>query len=58
MTLNKAKLAIEAVVLLGLFVAIEWLAHSLTNTRRMFVPALVFWAIYLVVRVTIAARRT
>jgi hypothetical protein len=57
MTLNKTTFVIEAVVLLGIFVAIEWLGHVLTNTRNSFSQAVLLWAGYLVVRVVIFARK-
>ena len=58
MALSKTTLAIEAVVLLGIFLVVEWLAHVLTHTPRMFGPAVLFWGIYMVVRLAISARRT
>jgi len=39
MTSNKMTIAVEIAVLLGILVAVEWLAHVLTNTQNMFVPA-------------------
>jgi hypothetical protein len=38
MTLNKTTIALEIVVLFGCLIAIEWLAHALTDTQNMFVP--------------------
>ena len=58
MTLNKTAIALEIVVLLGILVAVEWLAHVLTDTRNMFVPAVLTWGIYTVLRVAISARNT
>jgi hypothetical protein len=58
MTLNKTAIALEIVVLLGILVAVEWLAHVLTDTRNMFVPAVLTWGIYIVLRVAISARNT
>jgi hypothetical protein len=57
MTLNKTTFAIEAMVLLGIFVAVEWLAYVLTNTRNSFSQAVPLWAGYLVVRVVIVASK-
>ena len=58
MTLNKTTIALEIAVLLVFLAAVEWLAHVLTNTRNMFVPAVLTFGIYLVLRMTIFARRT
>jgi len=49
-------LAIEIAVLLGIFVGVEWLAHFLTNTRDNFAFALLFWGVYLSIRIATAAR--
>ena len=45
MRLTKTALAVEIVVMLGLFVGVEWLAHVLTNTRDNFVFGLLFWGV-------------
>jgi hypothetical protein len=57
MRLTKTALAVEIVVVLGLFVGVEWLAHVLTNTRENFVFALLFGGVYLALRVAISARK-
>jgi hypothetical protein len=57
MTLKTTTVAIEAVVLLGIFVAVEWLAHVFTSTRNMFAPAVLFGGIYVVLRIVISARK-
>ena len=58
MTLNKTAIALEIVVLLCILVAVEWLAHVLTDTRNMFVPAVLTWGIYIVLRVAISVGNT
>jgi hypothetical protein len=58
MTLNKASIALEIAVLLVFLVAVEWLAHVLTNTGNMFVPAVLTLGIYVAVRIALVARRT
>jgi hypothetical protein len=58
MTLNKTTMALEIVVLLGILVAVEWLAHVLTDTRNMFVPAVLTLGIYIALRIAISAGRT
>jgi hypothetical protein len=50
MRLTKIALAVEIVVVLGLFVEVEWVAHVLTNTREDYVFALLFWGVYLAIR--------
>ena len=57
MTFNKTTIALEIVVLLGILVAVEWLAHVLTNTPNMFVPAVVTLGIYVGLRMAISAAR-
>jgi len=57
MALNKTTIVLEIAVLLGILIAVEWLAHVLTDTRNMFVPAVLFLGIYLVVRIAISAGR-
>jgi hypothetical protein len=39
MAFNKTGIAFEIAALLVFLVVVEWLAHVLTNTRDMFVPA-------------------
>jgi hypothetical protein len=51
-------IAVEIAVLLGILVAVEWLAHVLTNTQNMFVPAVLTLGIYVVLRMAISAART
>jgi hypothetical protein len=58
MTLNKTTIALEIVALLGILFAVEWLAHVLTDTRNMFVPAVLTWGIYIVLRVAISVGNT
>jgi len=58
MTLNKTTIALEIVVLVVFLVAVEWLAHVLTNTRNMFGPAVLALGVYLVLRIAIFTRRT
>ena len=58
MTPNKTTIALEIVVLLGILAAVEWLAHVLTGTRNMFVPALLVFGTYIVLRIAISAGRT
>jgi len=58
MRFNKTTIALEILVLLGIFVAVEWLAHVLTNTQDMFVPAVLTLGIYVVIRMVISAGRT
>jgi hypothetical protein len=57
MRLTKTTLAVEIAVLLGIFVGVEWLAHVLTNTRDNFVFALLFWGVYLGIRMATSARK-
>jgi hypothetical protein len=57
MRLTRTALAVEIVVVLGLFVGVEWLAHVLTNTRENFVFALLSWGVYLAIRVAVSARK-
>ena len=49
MRFTKTAVAVEIAVLLSILVVIEWLAHVLTNTRDMFVPAVLALGVYLVV---------
>jgi hypothetical protein len=57
MRLAKTGVAVEIAVLLGILVAIEWLAHALTNTSDMFVPAVLTLVVYLVVRTAFSAKK-
>ena len=54
---TKTALVAEIVVVLGLFVAVEWLASVLTNTRDNLVFGVLFWAVYLAVRLATATRK-
>ena len=56
MRLTKTTLAVEIVVLLSIFVVVEWLAQILTGSRQNFVSAVLFWGVYLGVRMAISAR--
>jgi hypothetical protein len=56
MTRNKIAIAVEIAVLLGVLAAVEWLAHVLTDTRNMFLPAMLILAIYVALRIAISAR--
>jgi hypothetical protein len=57
MTPTKRLVALEIAVLLSILVVVEWMAHVLTNTRGMFVPALLALGVYLGVRTAISAKR-
>ena len=57
MRLTKTVVAVEIAVLLSILVVIEWLAHVLTNTRDMFVPAVLALGAYLVVRTAFSAKK-
>jgi hypothetical protein len=57
MTLKTTTIAIDSVVLLGIFVGVEWLAHVFTDTRNMFAPAVLILGIYVVLRIVISARK-
>ena len=56
MRLTKSVGAVEIAALLLVLVLVEWLAHVLTNTRDMFVPALLTLGVYLGVRTVISAK--
>jgi hypothetical protein len=58
MTFNKSTVALEIAVLLGVVVAVEWLAHVLTSTQNMFLPAVLTLGIYVVLRVAISGGRS
>lgn len=57
MRLTKTTIAVEIAVLLSILVLVEWLAHVLTNTRDMFVPAVLTLGVYVGLRTAISARR-
>jgi hypothetical protein len=57
MRLTKTTVAVEITVLLIIVVVVEWLEHVLTNTREMFVPAMLTLGVYLGVRAAISARK-
>jgi hypothetical protein len=50
MTLNNTTIALDILVLLGILVSVEWIAHVLTDTRNMFVPAVPTLGIDVVLR--------
>jgi hypothetical protein len=56
MTRNTIAIAVEIAILLGVLFAVEWLAHVLTSTRDMFLPAALILAIYVALRMAISAR--
>ena len=56
MRLTKTTLVAEIVVLLILFVGVEWLAHIFTGRSGTFVWALLFWIVYVSVRTAISVR--
>ena len=53
---TKTILVVEIAVLLILFVGVEWLAHIFIGRSGTFVGALLFWIVYLSVRMAISAR--
>ncbi len=57
MRLTKTTVAVEIAVLLSILVVVEWLAHVLTDTREMFVPAVLAAGVYLGVRTAISVRK-
>ena len=57
MRLTKTVVAVEIAVLLSILVGVEWLAHVLTNTRDMFVPAVLVLGVYLGVRTAISVKK-
>jgi hypothetical protein len=57
MRLTKTTVAVEIAVLFSILVVVAWLAHVLTDTRRMFVPAVLIMGVYLSVRTVISAIR-
>jgi hypothetical protein len=50
------RLAAEMAIVTAIFVAVEWLATTLTHTRS-FWALLMVWAVYLAIRVAIALLR-
>ena len=50
------RLAAEMAMVTAIFVAVEWLATTLTHTRS-FWALLLGWAVYLAIRVAIVLRR-
>ena len=56
MTMAKAALAAEITILLILGVVVEWIATRLTHTRN-FLPLVIFWGIYLGVRLVVSSRK-
>jgi hypothetical protein len=57
MALNQTRIALEIAVLLGVLLVVEWLAHALTDTRNMFVAAVLTLGIYIALRVAFSAQR-
>jgi hypothetical protein len=57
MRLTKTVVAVEIVALLSILVVVEGVAHVLTNTRDMFVPAVLALGVYLGVRTAISAKK-
>jgi hypothetical protein len=55
MKMTKTSVAVDAVVLFGIFVLVEWLATKLTNTRN-FVALVIGWGGYLAIRLAISRR--
>jgi hypothetical protein len=57
MKFTETAFAVEVAVLLAILVVVEWVAHVLTNTRGMFVPAVLTLAVYFGVRTAISLRK-
>ena len=57
MRLTKTIVAGEIAVLLSILVVVVWVEHVLTNTRNMFVPAVVTLGILYGVRLAVSARK-
>jgi hypothetical protein len=57
MKLTKTAVAVEIAVLLTILVVVEWVAHVLTNTRGMFIPAVLTLTAYLGVRMAVSLRK-
>jgi hypothetical protein len=55
MRITKSAFAADIVVLLGIFLLVEWLSTTLTNTRN-FAALVIGWGAYLAVRLAFAAR--
>jgi hypothetical protein len=55
MRITKTAIAVDVVVLLGIFLAAEWLSTTLTNTRN-FVALVIGWGAYLAIRLAVSAR--
>jgi hypothetical protein len=55
MRITKTALAMDVVVLLGIFLLVERLATTLTATRN-FAALVISWGVYLAVRLAISAR--
>lgn len=55
MKLTKTAVAVDVVILLGIFLLVEWLSTTLTNART-FVVLVIGWGVYLAVRLAISSR--
>jgi hypothetical protein len=55
MRITKTAIAVDVVTLFAIFLLVEWLATTLTNTRN-FVALVIGWSAYLAVRLAISAR--
>jgi hypothetical protein len=55
MRITKTALAVDAVVLIGIFLLVEWVATTLTATRN-FAALVIGWGVYLAARLAISAR--
>jgi hypothetical protein len=53
--MTKTALAVDVVVLFGIFLLVEWLAATLTNHGN-FAALVIGWGVYLVVRLAMSAR--
>ena len=57
MTLIRTAVVAEIIVVLSMFVLVEWFAHAVANQTGNFVPAVLFWLTYLAVRTAISMRK-
>ncbi len=57
MRLTKTVVAVEIAILLSILVVVVWVEHVLTNTRNMFVPAVVTLGIFYGARLAVSARK-
>ena len=58
MSANRTIIVLEVAALLVFLVVFEWLAHVLTNTQKMFWPAVLILGIYGVLRIAVFPKRT